>query len=259
MSTKTQLKEAIKRENNLNKIILNLAQLEGNRERLFEILQGLNIGEKRTYNEQLENFVNSNPEVEEKERKEFLQLIDENKQIYDDIEKEIIEKLGLELKRTEKSKNAKNKKRSDDFDDFQEEFVDLSLIASLGSISSSQRIIQQEIANLQITPQNIDRVAVLLNKTEIESINWLKYLAEQKKQNQFILLDDRILDLYDVTIVETKKTLQMVDTTKEKIAGRSKESNQGEEEQTKEGQKRESNSKEKAPTSYSTGRGEEGR
>lgn len=216
MSEKDLLKENIKRENDLNKVILNLTQLEGDKNRLMEILQSLNVGEKRIYNDELESFVECNPELKEQEREEFLQLIDENKQIYEDIEKEVVEKLGIELEKVTTSKDKSHDSRKD-FEDFQESFVELSLISSLGSISSSHHIIQQELTNLQVTPQNIDKVTYLLNKTEQESIEWLKYLSEQKKMGGFTLIDDKILNLYDATIAETQKTLEMVGTFKEKI------------------------------------------
>lgn len=223
MSEKDLLKENIKRENNLNKVILNLTRIEGDKNRLLEMLQGLNVGEKRIYNDDLEIFIKGNSDLKEEEKNEFLQLIEENKQIYDEIEKEVVEKLGLELEKVQKSK-IKHHENKKDFDDFQESFVDLSLNSSLNSISSSHRIIQQELANLQVTPQNIDKVENLLNKIEQESIDWLKYLTEQKKNGKFVLLEDKTLDLYDVTIAETQKTLKMIEVTKEDIKGKNMES-----------------------------------
>lgn len=227
MSEKEILKENIKKENNLNKVILNLTQLEENKDRLLEMLQSINIGEKRIYNSQLETFIKSSPELKEEEREEYLTLINENQQICDEIEKQVVEKLGLEVKQTETTKNKRHEKKKD-FEDFHESFVNLSLVSSLESISTSHRIIQQEIENLKITPQNVDRVTSLLNKTEAESIDWLKYLTEQKKNGNFTLLEDKILDLYDVTIAETQKTLKMVESTKEKIAKGTKGEDEGE-------------------------------
>lgn len=230
MAEYKSLLKSIKKENELNEIILEVAKTVQDPDRLKEILQGINIGKKRRFNQELRICVyysddlptNKNRLTNMTVKEEFAHELDRSDDIFDEIEEIITKKLGIDEVKKEDD-NEKSDINKNTFEDFSEEMANLSLESSLKSIVTSHRIIQQSIPDIVVTEDNYEEVLQILNDINEESGSWLAYLMMQKKNRNFTLLDEKFLDLYDETIELAKKSLEMEAAKRKEIETRFKD------------------------------------
>jgi hypothetical protein len=208
------LLKSVQRENNLNEIILKLSKNVDDPNRLKEILQGINIGEKRKFNEELKIFIyynedlpsNKNEQTNKTIKETFMEEIDKGNELFDQIEEIITKKLGIDEVKKYQGDDGINKNT---FSDFDEKMDELALESSLKSIETSQKIIQQSIPDIHVTKENYEEVMDLLDDINEDAGSWLSYLEMQKKNRNFTLINEEMLDLYNITIDLSKKTLKM--------------------------------------------------
>lgn len=244
-----ELYTTVKTENEFLKIVLKLATKQEDHVRLGKMLYNLQIGNKRDYNKDLKGYIKGNGNLKTTHKEAFYELIEENEEIYKQIQETICEKLGyteseIEEARIEKEKSKElgvedprgiesdedlNKEKiitsllgrkanaidtKNSMDDFKAKQVKLNLKSSLTSIKTSLEEIENNLKHIDISRMQPDSedtkvLAYLVKRTKVSSAKWLEYLVTQKVNKKFMLYEDNLLELFNGTIEPAKRTWEI--------------------------------------------------
>ena len=214
MTTEEVLFKGLDKDTKLHKITLGLARIETNPDRLRDMLFGLQIGNKRDFIKDLKKYVDNDATLKDEKRKEYLDSIKENEEIYDEIEQVLLDKLGLDRVEYDIKKYQGVR---DNPDDFRESHVEIMLRSNLKTITNTQKMLQQRITDVEVTEENAKYILRLMNETVDETVDWIKFVKSQKEKGKFDLFDDEYIDLLDETLDECKKTLAIDAQKRERI------------------------------------------
>lgn len=244
-----QIYASIQKENEFMEIVLSIAKGETNKDRLGKMLYNLQIGNRRDYNGDLKGFIKGAEKIKASHKEAFIELLEENDEIYKQVQEIICEKLeytqeeidlakkqkeeseeiGLEDPRGIESDEHLEKEQiiasllgrkanqidtKNNFDDFHIEQVKLNLKLSLTNIKNSLDIIEENLTHIDLTKMqpgtdDAKALASLVRRSKIAAADWNEYLINEKMKKKFILQEDSLLNLFNDTIGPSKRTWEL--------------------------------------------------
>ena len=244
-----ELYTSIKAEGKFLDVVLKLATVQQDPERLGRILYNLQIGNKRDSNKDLKGFIKKDGSLKNTHKEAFYEVLKDNDEKYKKIQEVICDKLNYTEEEIEEARREKEESTTieiedprgteteenldketiiasllgrrtnesdtkNSFDDFKTDQVKKSLKSSLTTIKTSLAIIEENLEHIDISTmqpgsQDAKSLANLVRRSKTTSSEWLEYLVDQKLNKKFMLHEDVLLNLFNETIEPAKRTWEL--------------------------------------------------